>query len=368
MRNSAWLIDRKYIFYDIKLEELPSGNPRAEILHVFDGELVKDRTEDTLKFLIFDALVVDGINVMLYSFENRLRTVFTKIIKKLRVKEYLELHRDPIDKIDDENDLANDSFDVLDDYPSSNNAIKVYLKDFFLDINTEFLYTNIKNNLDHDNDGIIYTMNDCPYYPGTCQEIIKWKPQDMNSVDFWLKKITSYSEKDYVWGLYARTHDTPEFLYDCMFFEDEKENAKWDEETQKWAKSGKSLILECTYSTTIVIDILIRFNYYKRMVQTTDYPKEEAIIQKFDSKMEISDSLRSQLKGGWIIERQRTDKNYPNALAVAENIKHTIVNPLTFEDLCQYCEGFKSKYGGNNRKRLSTTTQNGNHKRQKTSE
>jgi hypothetical protein len=36
----------------------------------------------------------------------------------------------------------------------------------------------------HENDGLIFTVDECPYYPGTCQEIVKWKPPNMNTIDF----------------------------------------------------------------------------------------------------------------------------------------------------------------------------------------
>ena len=41
-----------------------------------------------------------------------------------------------------------------------------------------------QNKLQHENDGLIFTMDACPYYPGTCPEILKWKPLELNSIDF----------------------------------------------------------------------------------------------------------------------------------------------------------------------------------------
>jgi len=39
----------------------------------------------------------------------------------------------------------------------------------------------------HENDGLIFTVDECPYYPGTCEQIWKWKPVDQNSIDFVLR-------------------------------------------------------------------------------------------------------------------------------------------------------------------------------------
>jgi hypothetical protein len=42
--------------------------------------------------------------------------------------------------------------------------------------------------LEHENDGLIFTEDLCPYYPGTCKSIYKWKPPHLNSIDFKLLK------------------------------------------------------------------------------------------------------------------------------------------------------------------------------------
>jgi mRNA guanylyltransferase len=46
------------------------------------------------------------------------------------------------------------------------------------------VFDHIIPKLMHGNDGLIFTMNACPYYPGTCQEILKWKPKSLNTIDF----------------------------------------------------------------------------------------------------------------------------------------------------------------------------------------
>eukprot|EP00854_Cymbomonas_tetramitiformis_P011490 gene11490-13581_t len=39
----------------------------------------------------------------------------------------------------------------------------------------------------HESDGLIFQPAKDPYTPFTCNELLKWKPADMNSVDFYLK-------------------------------------------------------------------------------------------------------------------------------------------------------------------------------------
>ena len=103
--------------------------------------------------------------------------------------------------------------------------IKVYLKDFYRPSNVGFIFRNVIPQLKHENDGIVFTKNKCPIYPGTCDEIKKWKPQTINTVDFQMQLITSAHTTQgsiiTVWGLYAWTFQQPESLFSCLFFENE---------------------------------------------------------------------------------------------------------------------------------------------------
>jgi len=51
------------------------------------------------------------------------------------------------------------------------------------------IFENLLDKLKHENDGIIFTVDNCPYYPGTCEQIFKWKPVHLNTIDFCLKKV-----------------------------------------------------------------------------------------------------------------------------------------------------------------------------------
>jgi mRNA guanylyltransferase len=60
------------------------------------------------------------------------------------------------------------------------------MKDMFEAKDTKVLFEKILNKLSHENDGLIYTKECCPYYPGTCKDILKWKPKHLNTIDFLL--------------------------------------------------------------------------------------------------------------------------------------------------------------------------------------
>jgi hypothetical protein len=65
--------------------------------------------------------------------------------------------------------------------------INVFMKDVFEVWQAPYLFKVIdheKGILLHENDGLIFTIDKCPYYPRSCPEIMKWKPAHMNTVDF----------------------------------------------------------------------------------------------------------------------------------------------------------------------------------------
>ena len=46
------------------------------------------------------------------------------------------------------------------------------------------IFDNIMPKLEHENDGIIFTVDAAPYYMGQCNHILKWKPEHLNTIDF----------------------------------------------------------------------------------------------------------------------------------------------------------------------------------------
>lgn len=49
--------------------------------------------------------------------------------------------------------------------------------------------------LPHENDGLIFTRNSYPYLPGKNKGILKWKPQELNTIDFFIVENTTYIEQ-----------------------------------------------------------------------------------------------------------------------------------------------------------------------------
>lgn len=103
----------------------------------------------------------------------------------------------------------------------------------------------------HENDGLIFTINQCPYYPGTCQEIFKWKPAELNTVDFELKQLGFFPNigPELIWGLYVNDWKEKK-LFDFMVFDPENQEqvaleTKFKAELEK--NKNAEIVIECSF-------------------------------------------------------------------------------------------------------------------------
>ncbi len=146
---AAFLIDRNYAVRAVPGLVLPGrdGAPQTETL--VDGELVLEDGRPV--FLIFDALLVGGRNVMGHDLNGRLKAV--------------------------QNEVVGPAADVCD--PMALRLKKMW-KPYAI---AEILEREIPAQK-HGNDGLIFTPVADPYAAGTCPRLLKWKPAEMNTVDF----------------------------------------------------------------------------------------------------------------------------------------------------------------------------------------
>jgi len=185
--QTIWLvIDRKYSVRQVSLkvdlaphgfETWPRHQRHLWVRNIFDGELVWDnkntdnawrqRHPDPL-FLVFDALVINGTNLMPLPFNKRLvdadfylRNRFTKAR------------------------LLQSMAPLVTGVPQ----IDIYMKEMFRVQDAFVLFDKILPRLEHENDGLIFTVDAAPYYMGTCPQIWKWKPMHLNTIDFNAKPI-----------------------------------------------------------------------------------------------------------------------------------------------------------------------------------
>lgn len=102
---------------------------------------------------------------------------------------------------------ANKSNLNISSYKKDDPWIEIYMKDMFEVWEVNSLFKLIESHLLlHENDGLIFTVDACPYYPGTCEQIVKWKPPEMNTIDFQIKFLGQFQHDtlDKVWGLFMR--------------------------------------------------------------------------------------------------------------------------------------------------------------------
>lgn len=112
-------------------------------------------------FLIFDALLMRGQNIMGMSLPDRLKCIQNDVVAPFK-----EL-------------LIQKDNDTKGTYPF-NLDIKKMWKPYAI---AEILELEIPK-LQHGNDGLIFTPVSDPYGSGTCERLLKWKPSELNSVDF----------------------------------------------------------------------------------------------------------------------------------------------------------------------------------------
>lgn len=132
--------------------------------------------------------------------------------------------------------------------------------------------------LSHDPDGLIFQPSKEPYVTGTCQEVLKWKPSTLNSVDFKLKIAEENGMgvlPKKIGLLFVGGMDTP---FGQM-------------KLTKELRELDNKIIECKYD-----------------------------------------------KNAWVFMRERTDKSFPNSFKTATSVCHSIRYPVTTEILLSFID------------------------------
>src|SRR2546430_11817964 len=161
-----YLIDRKNDYYFVENLHFPVPNDDSfQNFHIdtlVDGELVLDDVPNgskQLKYLVFDCLVLDGVPMMHRTLDKRIAYFRDKVFKP-----YEALYA----KFPDEIQYL---------------PYIVEFKKMEFSYGIEMMFRDILPNLPHGNDGLIFTCRNTPYTFGTDQHILKWKPENENSID-----------------------------------------------------------------------------------------------------------------------------------------------------------------------------------------
>lgn len=213
-RPTAYLIDRNFQCRELDGLRLP-GKKEGTIHEdtLLDGELLfepsasTDEEEGQFFFLIFDVLTISGMNVMGLSLPERLKYVQNHVIAPLKIK------------------LMND---LEFRYPFEL-KMKTMSKPYAI---AQILELEIPEQR-HGNDGLIFTPVADPYVSGTCERLLKWKPSELNTVDFKLIINEDAEEETEGYELHVASRD------DHRFFALHRPNAE--------LKKLNGAIIECRY-------------------------------------------------------------------------------------------------------------------------
>lgn len=164
--EAYYLIDRKNDYYYVQGLHYPKTVEDWSSFHtntLVDGELVIDEKKDgrhVLKFLVFDCLMLDGQPLIPRSLDKRLGYFREHFFKPYEA-------------------LCKEFPDEMQYFP-----FFLQFKNMELSYALPKMFDQVLPNLQHGNDGLIFTAVNAEYRFGTDDKILKWKPADENSVDF----------------------------------------------------------------------------------------------------------------------------------------------------------------------------------------
>lgn len=285
--RGAFMVDRHF-----GMRKLPMRFPGSRAGALLDGELVVDTHLETgrrkVRYLIYDACVVAGELVTGYPLTTRLM----KADRGVLAPRYAEGTANAAEPFTIE---LKDHFE-LKDLP--------WLFDHIAPSRGEhpFVFVDEHRGLRHGTDGIIFTPVNTRYQHQTDPLVLKWKPAEMNSVDFRLaaqwrqegQRPTQRFQLMYT----ARGVLVP---FGWIFFSPEDLQRFQDD------READNRIVECVYDRN----------------WTTRFYNEDN--PTWDDYRDV--------RGGWRFLRVREDKNKPNERSVVDSVLQSIQDGVTKEQL-----------------------------------
>ncbi|KAL7668829.1 hypothetical protein ACOME3_009513 [Neoechinorhynchus agilis] len=176
-QNEIYMIDRRNCIFAIhNLSFLSSKSPTEHLSQTLvDGEMVTDIVDGKAvhRYLIYDVLAFNGQPAgQELDFDQRMELISREIVNP----RYRAMQLGLIDR--------------------QQEPFGVRRKDFWhVMAASKILGEKFQQQLSHGIDGLIFQPVHMPYIFGTCYEVLKWKPEDMNSIDFKMIIPKSVMEK-----------------------------------------------------------------------------------------------------------------------------------------------------------------------------
>lgn len=268
--NEVFMIDRDNSVFHVSNLEFPFRKDLRMHLSntLLDGEMIIDKVNGQAvpRYLIYDIIKFNAQPVGECDFNIRLQCIEREIISPRHEKMKTGL----IDKTQE--------------------PFSVRPKQFFdINISRKLLEGNFAKEVSHEMDGLIFQPIG-KYKPGRCDDILKWKPPSLNSVDFRLK-ITRMG--------------------------------------------GEGLLPQNVG--------LLYVGGYERPFAQIKVTKE---LKQYDNKI-IECKFENN---SWVFMRQRIDKSFPNAYNTAMAVCNSISNPVTKEMLFEFIDRCAAAAQGPRRK------------------
>lgn len=215
-KDGIYLIDANFDFHFV-----PNFDPLFEIYNdaLLDGEMVHHKSEDKLKYIVSDVIMINGLSCLEYDFSKRLEIIERKIIAPFR---------DLIAKKSDNLpfSIVRKNFEQLKDIQQIFNRIKIG------DKGERYLMDDKRH---HKTIGLIFSP-DRPYCPYVNCKMYAWK---------YLDSISIFLKIEYQENIMIFTCQGPEDLpveYKISFRRGDQDKLERD-----YSSSKKHKIIECTY-------------------------------------------------------------------------------------------------------------------------
>eukprot|EP00741_Cyanophora_paradoxa_P020865 tig00021318_g20143.t1 len=281
----ACLICREFKFYPLQCS-FPSRDGGMLDQTLLDGELVYDKSADgsvdEWRYYIYDMMVLQGRCVMDDPLYVRLK----------HVKNHILAPRERAPSKEKE-------------------QIKIVAKEMYEVRHLRQVFDDIIPTLPHHNDGIIFTKVFSPYLCGTDNTLLKWKPAELNTVDFTLETIWGGppGQKEPRFMLCCANRGSP-----CRFAfinlpPDQFERFRSD------SRLASKAVLECVFDA-----------------EWPSFALREGVNIR-----EVGDWERDVdwHKGGWKYLRIRDDKTTANDVSVIEKIRRSMADNVSRDALLE---------------------------------
>jgi mRNA guanylyltransferase len=302
VEDGAYLVDRR--FEVLRLPDsldLCTAHRGAVLL---DGELVLERSlassSDALHFLVFDACAVDGVRIGAQPLTTRLAAAADwlrrRCVRAPDASPFMTVGLKSFFRVQDVGFVARSCISRTERGSGEEAALGLYSYE-----------DPLRPGLRHGNDGLIFTPVPDAYRNGTVRELLKWKPREMNSIDFQLIEVRRFDSRlgrrtsRFQLGVISRGEIV---MYEWLTY---------PERAAELELLRDGAFVECVYDPH---HRTVSYNPDTSLDDTWDHPTEQG--------------------GGWRVERLRMDKKHPNSLRVARDIRASLAEDLSCDELVEF--------------------------------